>query len=465
MTNMSRVLDKSSMTSTAELLAKAQQPASDALCWHRYFRGKVQILPKCPIRTLSDFAVWYTPGVAATCRAIQADRETVYEHTNKGNSIAIVSDGTRVLGLGDIGPEAGLPVMEGKALLFKYLGGVDAMPLCLGTKDPEELVRTVTLLAPSFGGINLEDIAQPKCFAVLDRLRSELDIPVWHDDQQGTATVVIAALINALKVAGKSLSNARIALIGVGAANVSAYRLLLASGVSPAAIIACDRSGTLHRDRRDIENKQVEFRDKWRICHESNGEQAKGGIADALRGADVCLAFSASGPGIIRPEWIRHMNPRAIVFACANPVPEIWPWEAQEAGAEVIATGRSDFPNQVNNSLGFPGIFRGTLDVRASAISDEMTLAAAHELATAAEEAGLHPERIVPRMDQWETHVRVAVATALRAVEQNLARRPLTREELLTQTTETIRVARESTEVLMREGLIRPPPGESVPPN
>lgn len=441
-----------------ELLAKAQQPAADALRWGPYYRGKVQTLPKCPVRTLGDFAVWYTPGVAAACRAIQANPDAVYEHTNKANSIAIVSDGTRVLGLGDIGPAAGMPVMEGKALLFKYLGGVDAVPLCLGTKDPAELVRTVSILAPSFGGINLEDIAQPKCFQVLDRLRAELDIPVWHDDQQGTATVAIAGLTNALKVVGKSLSNARIALIGVGAANVAVYRLLLACGVAPAAIIACDRRGTLHPGRQDLEQRQDEFRDKWRICQESNGERVAGGIAEALHGADACLAFSASGPGIIRPEWVRQMANGAIVFACANPVPEIWPWEAKEAGAQIVATGRSDFPNQVNNSLGFPGIFRGALDVRAKTITDEMALAASHELSVTAEEGGLHFERIVPRLDEWEIHPRIAVATGLKAIEQNIARRRLTRAELLAQASEIILAARGSTHVLMREGLIRPLP-------
>jgi malate dehydrogenase (oxaloacetate-decarboxylating) len=443
---------------TDELLARSQQPTADALRWHPFYKGKVQILPKCPVRTLGDFSVWYTPGVAAACRAIQANSEAAYEFTNKANCMAIVSDGTRVLGLGDIGPAAGMPVMEGKALLFKYLGGVDAVPLCLGTKDPDELVRTVKLLEPSFGGINLEDIAQPKCFDVLDRLRAELDIPVWHDDQQGTATVAVAGLTGAVKVVGKSLTDINIALIGVGAANVSVYRLLLACGVPPAAVVACDRGGTLHPGRQDLQRQQETFRDKWRICQESNGRRVTGGIADALRGADVCLAFSASGPGIIRPEWIRQMAPRAIVFACANPVPEIWPWEAQEAGAEIVASGRSDFPNQVNNSLGFPGIFRGALDVRARTITDEMALAAAHELALVAEEGGLSRERIVPRMDDWESHVRVAAATALRAIEQGLARRPQTRAELLAQASEAIRNARQSTQTLMREGLIRPLP-------
>jgi malate dehydrogenase (oxaloacetate-decarboxylating) len=374
------------MPTPEELLAKAQKPAAEAMRLHPFYKGKVQVMPKCPIRGLADFSIWYTPGVAAPCQAIEAAPEAVYEHTNKGNSIAIVSDGTRVLGLGDIGPEAGLPVMEGKALLFKYLGGVDAVPICLATKDPEELVRTVKLLEPSFGGINLEDIAQPKCFRILDALRAEMTIPVWHDDQQGTATVLLAALLNALAVVGKRIDRIKVAMIGMGAANVAVYRLLKASGLDPAAIVACDTKGTLHRGRHDIERQRAAYFDKWRVCTETNAEGIVGGNAEALRGADVCIAFTRSGPGIIRPEWVAAMARDAVVFACANPVPEIWPWEAEAAGARVVGTGRGDFANQVNNSLGFPGIFRGVLDVRARTITDEMAIAAARELCGAAGE-------------------------------------------------------------------------------
>src|SRR5574341_1014873 len=288
------------MTPTPEeLLTKAQKPAEEALRLHAFYKGKIQTAPKCPIRGLEDFSIWYTPGVAAPCRAIQQHPELVYEHTNKGNTIAVVSDGTRVLGLGDIGPEAGLPVMEGKALLFKYLGGVDAVPICLGTKDTDEIIHTVKLLEPSFGGINLEDIAQPKCFRVLDTLRKEMHIPVWHDDQQGSGTVLLAALLNALKVVGKEIGKIRIAMIGIGAANVPTYRFLKASGADPAAIIACDREGILGRHRHEYESNP-DYAEQWKVCRETKPKGLTGGIAEALRGADVCVAFSAGG--IIRSE-------------------------------------------------------------------------------------------------------------------------------------------------------------------
>jgi malate dehydrogenase (oxaloacetate-decarboxylating) len=383
-----------------------------------------------------------------------------YEYTNKGNSVAVVSDGTRVLGLGDIGPTAGLPVMEGKALIFKYLGGVDAVPICLNTKDPDRIVDAVKLIQPAFGGINLEDISQPKCFRVLGMLRAdaEVEIPVWHDDQQGTATVILAGVINALKVVGKRLEDVRITLVGTGAANVATLRLLQASGVPGCNVIACDSKGILHPERTDIALYKTEFTDKWRICQQTNAEGRRGGLAEAMRGADVCIAASCPGPGTILPEWVAGMAEDAIIFLCANPVPEIWPWEAREAGARIVGTGRSDFPNQINNSLGFPGIFRGVLDVRALTITDEMAIAAAQELSRCAEEQGLDEEHILPTMDDWEIFPREAAAVGVRAQEQGVARLSLSREELLENAREIIWQAQDVTRFLMEKELILPVP-------
>lgn len=443
-----------------ELLTRAKKPAEDALVLHPYYRGKVQTAPRCPVRGLDDFAIWYTPGVAAPCREIHKNPDLAYEYTNKGNTVAVVSDGTRVLGLGDIGPLAGLPVMEGKALLFKYLGGVDAVPICLDTKDPYRIILAVKWIQPAFGGINLEDIEQPKCFRVLDMLRSdpEVQIPVWHDDQQGTATVTLAGVINALKVVGKRMDEIKVSIIGVGAASVATIRLLVASGVPVGNIIACDSKGILHPGREDIARRKIEFVDKWRICQQSNAEGRVGGPAEAMRGTDVCIALSKPGPGTILPEWVKGMNEDAILFAGANPIPEIWPWEAKEAGARVVGTGRSDFPNQINNSLGFPGIFRGVLDVRATTITDEMAIAAAEELARCAEEKGLEEEHILPTMDDWEVFPREAAAVGVRAQEQGIARLALSREELLARATDIIRQAREMTHFLMEKGIIPPVP-------
>lgn len=443
------------MPTPEELLAKAQKPTEESLRLHAYYKGKIQTAPKCSIRGIEDFSIWYTPGVAAPCRAIQRQQELVYEYTNKANCIAVVSDGTRVLGLGDIGPEAGLPVMEGKALLFKYLGGVDAVPICLGTKDPEEIVRTVKLLEPSFGGINLEDISMPKCFRILKETRALCGIPVWHDDQQGTGTVLLAALLNALKVVGKEINRVRITMIGMGAANIPTYRFLKASGADPEKVIACDLGGILGRYRKDYESNP-DYAEQWAVCLESNRDQRRGGIAEALTGADVCVAFSAGG--IIKPEWVRAMASDAIVFACANPVPEIWPWEAKSAGARIVATGRSDFPNQVNNSLVFPAIFRGALDVRAKTITDEMAMAAAHELARCAEAKGLHDEYLLPTMDEWQVVPSVATATALKAQEQGMAPVLLSPDQLYRSAEEKIMQARKALNALVSEGVILPPP-------
>ena len=440
-------------------LARAQKPVRDALRLHPYYQGKVQVLPKCPIRDVGDFAIWYTPGVAAASSAIAEDPSLVHSFTNRANSVAVVSDGSRVLGLGDIGPEAGLPVMEGKALLFKHLGGVDAVPLCVDASSPDQLVAFVEAIQPSFGGVNLEDIAQPKCFEVLERLRSSLRIPVWHDDQQGTATVVLAALRNALGVVEKQLDGVHIAMIGMGAANMAVYRLLVAAGIEPTRVVACDSGGILHPGRIDIEVRQEQFPDKWKVCSATNARRLTGGVAEALDDADVCIAFSRPGPETIRPEWVSTMADRAIVFACANPVPEIWPWDATEAGAQVVATGRSDLPNQVNNSLGFPGIFRGVLDVRARAITDEMALAAADVLAAFADRRGLE-HGLIPSMAEWEAFPEVAVAAGMAAQEQGIAELSIPADELGAMARRTISEARRSTAVLMEAGAIPTPPDE-----
>ncbi len=442
-------------TSAASLLAKAHKPAEESLQLHSFYRGKVETALKCRVRDMDDFAIWYTPGVAAACSAIAARPELVYEYTNKWNTVAVISDGTRVLGLGDIGPKAGLPVMEGKALLYKYLGGVDAWPIMLGTKDPDKIIDTALLLQPGFGGINLEDISQPKCFRILDTLRLRAEIPVWHDDQQGTATVTLAALINALKIVGKRMEDIRIAFIGSGASNVACSRLIFASGVDPRNCIMVDSKGILNRRRSDISLRRAEYMEKWRLCQITNEENRDGGIEEALDGADVVIALSTPGPGTIQKEWIKKMAKDAIVFACANPIPEIWPWDAQEAGAAVVATGRSDFPNQVNNSLVFPGVFRGALDVRARTITDEMCIAAAGALADMAAEHGLDPKYILPTMDEWEVFPREAAAVAVKAAEQNIAGLPnVNYKAEYHYAADIIRRSREQTEIMMREGII-----------
>jgi malate dehydrogenase (oxaloacetate-decarboxylating) len=440
-----------------ELLAKAKKPAEDALIMHPFYKGKMETTLKCTVRDFNDFAIWYTPGVAAPCREIHADPEKVYEHTAKGNTILVVSDGTRVLGLGDIGAKAGLPVMEGKALLFKYLGGVDAVPIMLDTKDPDVIIETTLLLQPAYGGVNLEDISQPKCFRVLDELRERAEIPVWHDDQQGTATVTLAGLINALKLVGKEKDDISIAFIGSGASNVACSRLIYSWGVDPDKCRMVDSKGILGTFRKDLEEVKDQYVDKWRLCETTNAEGRQGGIPEAMEGADVVIALSKPGPGTIKPEWVERMDNDAILFACANPIPEIWPWEAKEAGARIVATGRSDFPNQVNNSLGFPGIFRGTLDVRASTITDEMCFAAAQALADQIGDK-MNDEQILPNMDDWEVFPREAAAVAMTAIEQGIAKINLTYEEAFETATYMIKRSREQTKTMMREGFISDSP-------
>ncbi len=451
------VADKTQVKPTVEeLLAKAKRPMQIAPGLHKFYEGKMQVMPRCAITSPDDFAIWYTPGVAAPCRMIQADPEKSFELTNRWNSVAVVSDGTRVLGLGDIGPEAGLPVMEGKAMLFKYLGGVDAVAICLKTKNPDEIVRTCELLEPTFGGINLEDIEKPKCFHVLEKTRSKMNIPVWHDDQQGTATVILAGLINSFKIVGKKPQDVLISLVGAGSANIRTAYVLMKWGVKPGNIIIADSKGVVHRGRTDIKEDDDPW--KYELTQMTNSEARTGDIPEAFKGVDAVVAASKQGPGTIKPEWVKSMANDAIVFACANPIPEIWPWEAEDAGARIVATGRNDFPNQVNNSLGFPGIFRGVLDVKAKTITDDMCIAAAQELARFAEERGITEKDILPRMEEWEVFPREAVACALKSIDQGVARVKPSKQELYERASGIIRNARESTETLMKKGLIKPMP-------
>jgi malate dehydrogenase (oxaloacetate-decarboxylating) len=441
-----------------ELLAKAKKPSQLAPPLHKFYEGKLQVMPKCSIMSPNDFAIWYTPGVATVCREIQENLDKSFELTNRWNYVAVVSDGTRVLGLGDIGPEAAMPVMEGKALLFKYLGGVDAFPICLKTKDRDELIRTCEVLEPSFGGINLEDIETPKCFHVLEKARERIQIPVWHDDQQGTASVILAGLINAFKLVGKNPKNSIITFIGAGAANLRTAYVLMKWGIKPGHLVLADTKGILHIGREDILHEQDPW--KYDLAQKTNEEGRTGDVSQAFKGVDAVVAASRPGPNTIKKEWIAAMADNGIVFACANPIPEIWPWEAKEAGARIVATGRSDFPNQVNNSLGFPAIFRGVLDVRARTITDDMCIAAAEELAGFAEERGIHYGDILPRMEEWEVFPQEAVACALKSIEQGVARIKPSRQELYERAVAIIQNARESLSLLMKKGLIKQPPPE-----
>ncbi len=437
-----------------QLIEKSKIPSKNALKMHPFYKGKLQVMPKCSIRDFQDFGIWYSPGVAAPCMDIHKNPENVYIHTNKWNYVAVVSDCTRVLGLGNIGPEAGLPVMEGKGLLYKYLGGVDAFPLCIGPNmDAEQIIQFVKWIQPTFGGINLEDIEKPKCFRILDALRKDPDvhIPVWHDDQQGTACVTLAGMINALKVVGKKRNDVKIIFNGVGASNFAIQRLLGTAGFNTEDALYVDSRGILYKEREDLTSPKNY---KYEIAQNSNPDQIQGDLGLALDGADVLISLSKSGPDVIKKEWISKMADDAIVFTCANPVPEIFPWDAKEAGARIVATGRSDFPNQVNNSVGFPGIFRGTLDVRSTTITDEMCIAAAEELAKYARNNGIHEEYIIPTMNEMNVFIDEAVAVGQKAIEQGVAKIRLSKEEAREIASNIIQKSHDEAKLLMKTGFI-----------
>ncbi|MEM3068513.1 MAG: NADP-dependent malic enzyme [Nitrososphaerales archaeon] len=429
-----------------------------ALEYSLFYGGKVEIIPKVPVRDLSDLSIWYTPGVASVSEAIKNDKEFSFDYTSRWNTIAIITDGSRVLGLGDIGPEASMPVMEGKSLIYKYLGGVDAVPLPINAHEPDKIIEVIKSLQPALGGVNLEDIASPKCFYIADRLREEMEIPIWHDDQQGTAGVTLASLINSLKITGRKLRGTKILFFGVGAANIANAQLTIKAGADPGDLILIDSRGILHPERDDIDELRVKHRWKYELAMKTNRERISGDFVKAFDGADVLIAASRPGPDVIKKEWISRMNKKAIVFALANPIPEIWPWEAKDAGAYIVATGRSDFPNQVNNSLIFPSVFRGVLDVRAKAIVDDMVISAAEELAEFAEEKGLSRDHIIPNMTEWEVYPRVACRVGEKAVKLGLARRRISMDEIYKRSVEIIKRSRKLLSSLIKAQVIPLPP-------
>ncbi len=429
----------------------------------RYYHGKIETVPKVPVRSLADFSVWYTPGIAKVSTEIQRDPDLAFELTGRWNTIAIVTDGSRVLGLGDIGPQAALPVMEGKALLFKYLGGVDAIPIPVQVDSQEELVSTVLRLAPAFGGINLEDIASPKCFYVLEELQKRMPVPIWHDDQLGTAAATVAGLLNALKVTGREIRSIRTVLYGAGAANLVTARLLIALGHDPHTLSVVDHKGILEGERDDMDALALHNPWKYRLALRTDGGGRRGPPAEAFLDADVLLAASTPDPNTIPPAWIHAMNRGPIVFALANPVPEIWPSAAHEAGAAVVATGRGDFPNQVNNSLIFPAVFRGVLDARARGIPDEIVLAAAQELAAQTDRKGITAEHILPTMEELDVFPYIAAAVATKAVELGIARRTRTHEEFLDDARLRMERPHALATALREAGLTLPMPGPGSP--
>lgn len=437
---------------------KTEELSRKALRYSAFYGGKMMVTPKVPVRTLSDFSIWYTPGVAAVSTAIKKDRDLSFEYTNRWNTLAVLTDGSRVLGLGDIGPEASLPVMEGKALIYKHLGGVDAVAVPIRVGSEEDFVTVAKALEPAFGGINLEDISSPKCFGILERLRSEMTIPVWHDDQQGTAGVILAALYNALELTGRRLEDAKIVLCGSGAANIASARLLIEAGADAGGMILVDSKGILHSGREDMDQLQLRNRWKYDMALRTNAAKREGGLSDALKGADVLIAASVPGPGTIKKSEISLMNRRSVTFFLANPTPEMWPHEAKEVGAAVVATGRSDFPNQVNNSVLFPALFRGALDVRAKTITDSMVISASKELARFAKEKGLTDKNIIPTMLDWDVFPRVAMVVGDQAQREGLARKHMSKRELVESARSVIELSRRTSDLLTKSGIIPKPP-------
>ena len=427
---------------------------------HKFYHGDTMVIPRCWTGTIAGIKLmeWsYTPGVAEACREIIKDQARVYDMSGKGNRVLIISNGTRVLGLGDIGPLAGEPVMEGKSLIFNFWGGIDAMSLSLKTKDADEFINIVKNITSSVGGINLEDIRKPDCFYILNKLQNELEIPIWHDDQQGTAAVTLAAIINGLKVVGKKIEEARFAIIGFGAANTALMRILVPAGTKPENIFIVDSAGILRKDRDDIVSKKPlkGEEEKWQFAVETNPENLSGDIKEALRGADVAVSYSMAKENSIDPEWVKGMASSAIFIAGENPTPRIWPEDLYKAGVEIVCTGRSDYPNQCNNSLIFPAVFRGALDVRAKKITVEMTVEAAMAVAEYQEKKGLCPKRILPSMNDTGVFIEEAVRVGMKAIEQGVAQKPMSEKELKKMARSRISLIHNIIKTLMNKKLIK----------
>ncbi len=437
-----------------------------ALAAHKFYNGKMQTLPKAPVPDFSWFNAWYTPGVSKISTSIRDNNATSFELTNRGNLVAVISDSTRVLGDGDCTPPGGMGVMEGKAFLMKYLGGVDSTAVCVDTRDkegnnnPDKLIDFVKMSQYSYGAINLEDISQPNCYKVLDVLRKECNIPVWHDDAQGTACVTLAGLINALKLAEKKIENAKIVYYGAGASNATIARIINSYGADPAKSIMFDSKGSLNKNRTDIKNDKRFYR-KWELCQITNPDNISN-IEEAVKGADVLISLAQPGPEIVKESWIESMAEKPIVFVCANPVPEIYPYAAKKAGAYIVATGRGDFPNQVNNSLGFPGILKGALMTRASKITDNMAIAAAKSIASFSEKRGINIDNIIAKMDESELFPFEAADVASQAIKDNVSRKKISWDEAYNQAKSDISNARESTHCLIKNGLIEYPPHSMI---
>jgi malate dehydrogenase (oxaloacetate-decarboxylating) len=436
-----------------------------ALETHREYRGAMQTMPRAGLFGFNWFNALYSPGVSSVSTAIRDDPDLSFELSSRGNTVAVVSDSTRVLGDGDCGPSGGLGVMEGKAFLMKYLGGVDAVALCVdsrgpdGSSDPDRVIDFVRMAQASFGAVNLEDISQPNCYRILDELQT-CGIPVWHDDAQGTACVTLAGAINALRVMGKPMAEARFALLGAGAANTAIARFLIAAGADPERIALADHTGPLHAGRADYEADPRFYR-QWELCRATNPKRI-GETPRIFEGADVAIALSKPGPGVLPPSWVGSMAKGCAVFACANPVPEIWPHEAKAAGAAVVATGRGDFPNQVNNSVCFPGLLKGVLLARARSVSDGMAIACAREIADYAARRGLSPDAIMPTMEDTELFAIEAGAVAERAAQEGLARRAMPRDEASALARADIEASRASYRALVESGCVRPPSQDAL---